>query len=589
MVFSKTVATAAALWGWLRPAPAQPVSRFSLYLPTEFALQPVAVTGGGRIAISPDGRRMVYVGPGEGSSRLWLRRLDQLTATPIPGTEEAVSPFFSPDGRQVGFVRGGRTIQVVSLEGAPPLTVTDEANTTGGDWGEDGYIYFEVDSGIARVRPSGGEIERVYTFVVARGEIATEWPAVLPGGSGVVFRARQGGKGIETFEIVAQKLPAGPARVLTRGVYARYARTGHLLVVTAEGKLIAIPFDPDKLELTGPPAALAEGIGVRVDGFNVDLVLSASGTLVYTTGGAIASRRAVWVTREGFATPVDPAWDPQGTINSLALSPDGKALAVGLTRNGKEDVWVKQLPAGPFSRVTFGDTASVRPAWTPDGRTLVYVNDRTGNGVGSIYTHRADGTGTPQLVLASRIDFGQAVYSRDGRWMLLRRTTSDSGNGDILGMRTGDPALVPLVTSPAREFFPAISPDGRWLAYSSNESGTPEIYVRPFPATTTARWQVSTTGGREPVWARSGRELFYINGRNEMVAAQIPSGPTFSVGEQRVLFDAGTYLRVGATHSFDVSPDDKRFVMLREGEPSQQSELILAENWIQELTARGRK
>jgi serine/threonine-protein kinase len=374
--------------------------------------------------------------------------------------------------------------------------------------------------------------------------------------------------------------------VLTHGIYARYAPTGHLLVVTADGKLIAIPFDSDKLELTGSPVALIEGIGVRAGGFNVDLALSANGTLVYTTGGTLGSRRGFWVTREGVVSPLDASWDPQGIIESLALSPDGKALAVGLVRNGRTDIWVKQLPAGPFSRITFGDTSSVRPVWSPDGREVLYVTDRGGSGVGPLYAHRADGTGTARSLLSSKLDFGQVVPSRDGRWLVLRTSSSSTGGGDILGLRVGDTTLVPLVATPATELYPALSPDGRWLAYGSNESGATEVYVRPFPETATAKWQVSTAGGSEPAWARSGRELFYINGKSDLVSAEIRPGAAFSVGQQRVLFSVAPFVRAGSIHSYAVSPDDRRFVIVREGEASQQSELILAEHWLQELKAR---
>ncbi|MGH7512389.1 MAG: protein kinase domain-containing protein, partial [Gemmatimonadales bacterium] len=583
------VATIAALWGWLRPAPLQPLTQFSLALPSAEALQPASNTGGARLTISPDGRRIVYSGPGEGGTRLWLRSLDQLSATPVSGTEGAASPFFSPDGGRIGFIKGGNLVRIASLEGAPTVTLTDKANSTAGDWGSDGYVYFEVDSGIARMRPTGGAVEPVFTFTAAQNVVGTEWPSVLPGAKGLIFRMRHAGQGAADWDIVAMALPHGTPHVLTHGVYARYSPTGHLLVVTADGKLIAIPFDPDKLTLTGAPVALIEGIGVRSGGFNVDLALSSNGTLIYTTGGALVSRRAFWVSREGVATPIDPAWDPQGIIDGLALSPNGNGLAVGLVRNGRTDIWVKQLPTGPFSRITFGDTSAVRPAWSPDSREVLYFGDRAGTGVGSPYAHRADGTGNARPLLSSKRDFGQIVPSRDGRWLILRTSASTPGGGDILGLKTGDTTLVPLVASAATELYPALSPDGRWLAYGSDESGTMEIYVRPFPETATAKWQVSTAGGTEPTWANSGHELFYINGRSEMVSAEIRPGAAFSVGEQHSLFSMGPFVRSGSIHSYALSPDDKRFVMIREGDASQQGELVLAEHWLQELKAKAPK
>ena len=579
------VATAVALWGWLRPAPAQPLTQFSLALPPSQALQPPQNTGGARVAISPDGRTLAYLGPGEGTSRLWLRRLDQLTATPISGSESSSSPFFSPDSRRVGFLKEGTTVRVASLDGAPTVTLTDKANSTSGDWGDDGYVYFEVDSGIARVRPTGGAIEPVYKINTKANEVATEWPVVLPGAHGILFRLRKVGQGPADFDIMAMKLPSGPAHALSHGIYARYSPSGHLLVVTAEGKLVATPFDPDKLEITGSPAAIIEGVGVRSGGFNVDLSLSRNGTLVYTTGGTLGSRRVYWVARDGTASPVDPSWDPQGVLLNALLSPDGKSLAVEVARNGKSDIWVKQLPNGPFSRITFGDTASVRPAWSPDGRDVYYMLDRSGTGVGPIYAHRADGTGTARRLTPANLDLGQVVPSRDGRWLLARTPANTQGSSDILAFRMGDTTRVTLVTTPATELFPSLSPDGHWLAYASNESGTFEVYVRPFPETATAKWQVSTAGGTEPQWANSGRELFYINGKGNMTSAEIRTGAALSVGEQRVLFSIGPYAAGNGIHSYSVSPDDRRFAMLREGETAQQTDLVIAEHWLQELKA----
>jgi eukaryotic-like serine/threonine-protein kinase len=581
------VAVGAALWGWLRPPPTPLLSQFSLALRRNQTLQAPLPTGGARIALSPDGRAMVYSGPADGGNRLWVRLFDQLDATPIAGTENGSSPFFSPDGKRVGFIKEGTSVRIASLAGAPTVTLTDKANSTSGDWGDDGYIYFEVDSGVARMRATGGEIEPVYVIKPDKKEIATEWVHVLPGGAGVLFRLRHVGQGPGDFEIMAAPVPRGEAHSLVRGVYALYSPTGHVLVVTADGKLIAIPFDAKKLELTGAPIALLEGVGVRNGGFNVDLSLAGNGTLAYSTGGTLGSRRAVWVSREGGVSPTDAGWDPQGVIETASLSPDGKAVAVGLSREGRRDIWVKQLPEGPFSRITFGDTSSVRPGWSSDGREVLYVNDRSGSGVGPAYAHRADGTGVARLLFASpTLDIGQIVASRDGRWLVLRTAPPGAGSTDIVGLQAGDTTLVPLVATPAAEVYPSLSPDGRWLAYTSNESGAPEIYVRPFPETATAKWQVSTAGGREPAWAGSGRELFYLNGRNEMVVAEVQTGTTFSVGKQRALFPASDFARPGPVPSFSISPDDKRFLMVREGEASQQSELIVAENWLQALRGK---
>ena len=515
------LAAGAGVWARRHPPPAPLLSQFSLALKSAQALQAASPSGGARIALSPDGRALAYIGPAESGTRLWLRRIDQLDATPIAGTDGASQPFFSPDGRRVGFVKNGTEVRIASLAGAPTVTLTDKANTTSATWGDDGYIYFEVDSGVARIRATGGETEPVYKINTKDKEIATEWVHVLPGATGVLFRLRHVGQGPADFQILAMPLPHGPARALVRGVFATYA-AGYLLVVTVDGKLIGIPFDPKKVETTGSPIALLEGVGVRNNAFNIDLTLARNGTLAYTTGGTQATRRAAWVSREGFATAVDSTWDPQGIIGSAALSPDGKAIAVALTREGRRDIWVKRLPAGPFSRLTFNDTSSGRPAWSADGKDVYYIADRSGSGVGPVYARRSDGTGAPRLVAQADVDIGQVMAARDGHWLMLRTAPAPPATPDILGSGSATPTPVPLVASASSELFPNLSPDGRWLAYASDESGALEVYVRPFPETAGAKWQVSTAGGSQPTWSSTGRELFYVNGKNDMVAAQIP-------------------------------------------------------------------
>jgi eukaryotic-like serine/threonine-protein kinase len=579
-------AVAAALWGWLRPAPQPMVNRFSLFLPPEQALQPVAQSGN-RVAISPDGRRLVYVGPAERGGKLWLREHDQLTSTPIGGTDGAGSPFFSPDGRHVAFLVQGTRLRTVSLDGGPVLTLSDSVNSTGGGWGADGYIYVEGEAGILRMPSSGGALEVVYDMV-KRNEVGAEWPVLLPEAKGLIFRTRRAGQAAADFEIVAMKLPAGEPKVLMRGVYARYSPSGHLLVATAEGKLLAVPFDPEKLTATGSPIGLLEGIGVEGAGFSINLGLSENGTLVYTTGGATGARRPVWVSREGVESPVDPSWQPQGVVANFALSPDGKALAVDVIINGINNVWVKQLPVGPYSRLTFGDSGNMRPTWSADGRSILYLGQLIEAG-GRPMIRKADGTGSVQDLLSSDMAWGQALQTRDARWLVLRRSTFQPGKGDVFGLRMGDTTVVPLVTSPATEGDAAVSPDGRWLAYASEESGAFEVYVRPFPDAESARWQVSAAGGSDPVWSRNGRELFYLSAQGEMMSVEVALGAAFTISPPKRLFPTGPYTVIAGVPSFDVSPDGKQFLMLRETTPTDRNELIVVQNWVEEMKARARR
>jgi Tol biopolymer transport system component/tRNA A-37 threonylcarbamoyl transferase component Bud32 len=579
------VATAAALWGWLRPAPSPTVNRFSLFFTPEQALLPVTQSGN-RVAISPDGKRLVYVGPAERGGRLWLREHDQLSSTSIAGTEGAGTPFFSPDGRHVGFLVNGTKLRTVSLDGGPVLTLSDSVNSTGGDWGTDGYIYVEGDSGIIRMRSSGGPAELIYN-ALKRKEVGAEWPVLLPGARGIVFRTRRVNQSPTDFQVVAMKLPKGEPKVLMRGVYARYSPTGHLLVATAEGKLLAAPFDPDKLEVTGSPMGVLEGIGVEASGFSVNLALSENGTLVYTTGGATGSRRPVWVARDGEESPVDPAWQPQGIIANFALSPDGKALAVDVVQNGVNSIWVKQLPTGPYSRLTFGDSGNMRPTWSADGRSVVYLTDVDNVG-GLPAMRRADGTGSVQRLLGARSGWGQTFQTRDGRWLVLRRSIFAPGKGDIFAVRMGDTTLVPLANGPAGEADAAVSPDGRWLAYASDESGQAEIYVRPFPDASSARWQVSATGGTDPVWSRSGQELFYLSAQSELMSAEVAPGAAFTISPPKRLFSTSPYTPIPPVPAFDVGADGK-FLFLRETTPTERNELIVVQNWVEEMKTRARR
>jgi len=406
---------------------------------------------------------------------------------------------------------------------------------------------------------------------------------VLPGAKGMLFRRRREGQGAADFEIMAMPLPHGQAHVLIRGVYARYASTGHLIVVTADGKLLAVPFDPKKLELTGPPIALYEGLESRP--FSAAVALSDAGTLIYATASQASAREVVWVTREGLPTPADPLWKTDGTVGAVALSPNGKSVAVEVQKDGKPDIWVKQLPNGPFSRITFGDTAHFRPSWMADGTRVMYLTDR-GDGGGAVFAKRADGVGNAERLAPSKVGFAQAFQSPDGKWIIGRRVLGETGNGDILAQRAGDSTFTPLVNTPAAEVTPALSPDGKWLAYQSDESGTPEVYVRPFPDVSSARWQVSNAGGSAPLWAHSGKELFFRNTHNDMVAAQISTSPSFTVVAQKTLFALAPFTFGGSMQAYAVSPDDKRFLMMRETVAGEAGLLVVSEHWFQELEAR---
>ncbi len=285
---------------------------------------------------------------------------------------------------------------------------------------------------------------------------------------------------------------------------------------------------------------------------------------------------------------IDADWNFNRPFNGgLSLSPDGHQLALAIAGDRTADIWIKQLDHGRLSRLTFEEFLKYRPVWTPDGRAVTYLVD-PGNNNASIYRRRADGGGAPERLFASTHAVAEALWSRDDQWLVLRTTTPSR---DILGLRPGrDSVPVPLVASPKFEERAAtLSPDGRFIAYQSDESGRDEIYVRPFPRTENGRWQVSVSGGEEPLWSHGGREIFFRSPAGEMMAVPVATTPAFSPGTPRVLFSTKGYARTPGNRAYDVTPDDQRFVMLHliaDSAGRNPVQLVLVDNWLEELRAR---
>jgi dipeptidyl aminopeptidase/acylaminoacyl peptidase len=393
------------------------------------------------------------------------------------------------------------------------------------------------------------------------------------------------------YTIQAVDVETGEVKLLTPGSYPRYSPTGHLLFLDEDDNLLAAPFDVERLELTGAAVPLAEGLTQLGNGTGF-FAVSQTGTLVYRTGSFERFLAPVWVERDGTVREIDPGWGTQGnpTFSSVSLSPDGNRLALSMLdpETGVFDLWVKQLDSGPLSRVTFEGTINYRARWSPDGQSLMYMSDRDQLGVASdLWTRRADGGGTAELVLHRETTLAEGLYSPDGTWLVFRQGDTRQSEGDIYAMRPGvDSTVVSLVATEFLDYSMRLSPDGRWMAYVSNATGRNEVYVSPFPDAGSGRQLVSTAGGVEPVWAHSGRELFYRNAADELVAAQVTADQTFTVGRQEVLFSMQNYLPGGGNPQYDVSPDGQRFVMLRVTDLATDSELILVENWAEELSGR---
>jgi eukaryotic-like serine/threonine-protein kinase len=581
-------ASGLALLSARRPASTD-VNRFELALGRAEGLAPV---GGTRLVWSPDGRAFIYVGTGSGGgTQLWLRSLDALSATPIAGTDGATSPFFSPDGQRVGFVTTTPfSVRVVPRAGGrATVLVSGAVSGGGGDWSADGWIYFDAGSSISRIRPDGSGREMVSALDSTQQEIGIAWPQALPDGRGVIFRVRRAGDDVGSYGIFVYDLKHRIRKPLVKATFARYAPSGHLLYALADGSLLASRFDPGRLALVGEPVVVARGLGIGPFGA-ADVAVAPTGSLLYSTGRGVTTAEPVWVDRNGASSAIDSSW--RVFASDLALSPEGRRLAVDVaavsagSTSRTEDIWVKQMPAGPMSRLTFEGEQNRRPAWSHDGRDILFLSSRSGPS--AVYRQRADGGASAERITSSQIPLGEGLESPDGRWLLIRSDVGTPGDGDILAMRIGvDSEPKPLIASPFQELAPALSPDGRWLAYTSNETGRQEVYVRPFPDVGAGKFQVSTAGGSAPRWSHRGDELFYRSLSDDFMAARVRLAPSFSLIGQKRLFSATGYTP-GLEHAtFDVSPDDRRFLMLRVGLAAGAADaaphLILVENSFADL------
>ncbi|MDP2584415.1 MAG: protein kinase [Candidatus Palauibacterales bacterium] len=596
LLWGLTLAVGGWLWSRTRSGPQEPVRRYALQMS-----EPEAVTTGGLgvLALSPDGSRIAYIGGGAtGPKQIWIRNRDQLHARPVPGTEGARDLSWSPDGRRLAFQTAPGALKVVALDGALPTVVTDSLSAAGGGtaWAPDGVVYSAGGfgslggAGIVSVPVTGGAPTVRTRLDTARHEFAHVDPAVLPNDRGLLFSIWYGPTRPNDTEIAVLDLKTDKYRVLQAGLRALYLTTGDLLIARANGSLVAVPFDQDKLEVTGPAVPMITGVAADA-GYVVNYDVSDAGTLVYYAGeprNVKETVRPVWVTRGGVATPVDSGWTFDRPFNGgMSLSPDGRRLAVAIAGRPNSEIWIKQLDRehGPLSRLTFEDFLKYRPSWSPDGGSLAYLVD-PGNNNASIYERRADFSGKAKKLLGSNKALAEALWSPDGHWMVVRTTLPTR---DLYAFQPGvDTTLTPIVTSPQfDERAATLSPDGRWIAYQSDESGRDEIYVRPFPgAEGGRRWQVSAAGGSEPLWSHSGREIFYRAGSGEMMAVPVTTTPTFAPGTPHALFPAGQYASGPSYRAYDISPDDRRFLMLSpvsDSAAAAPNRLVVVDHWFEEL------
>jgi len=565
--------------GWyLKPTPAKPVTRTVITLPPG---QRLAVSDQPALALSPDGSKLAYVARTQGGTlQIYLRAMDDMEARPIPSTEGAVEPFFSSDGQWLGFFAGGK-LKKISINGAVAQTLTD-AGPGGGSWGNQNTIVFggvggrpDLIPGLQQIRDGGGAPHQVTRL--ENGELAHLWPEFLPGSKAVAFVVRSA----ISPTIAVQSIGTSERRNLIQGGSApHYMFSGHLIYAQA-GNLMAVPFDLERLEVTGTAVPVVQGV-LQSPGINqaAQYSVSATGTLAYVPGSIAGTQaKLVWVSRNGTEQPL--AAPPHDYV-APRISPDGHRVALG---NGN-DLWLYDLARDTLTRFTFEGTTNLCPAWTPDGKRIAFTSNKDGQM--NIYWQRADGSGGLERLTTSEHIQLPLSWSPDGQ-LLAVLEISPATLGDIQVLRMGDSSAgqgrkaQPFLQTPAYEGAPQFSPDGRWLAYVSSESGRFEIYVQPYPGPG-GKYLISSEGGNEPVWNRNGRELFYRSG-DKMMAVDVTTQPRFSVGKPKILFEGRYVPSVGTIPDYDVAADGQRFLMIKlvDQEQAAPIQINVVLNWTEEL------
>ncbi len=559
---------------WASPlSNSKPVSRLTIRLPdTEpLALAKFGPLGIGRtaLAISPDGSQLAYAAERHGKSQLYLRGLNQFEAKPIPGTEGADGPFFSPDGRWVAFFSEAK-LKKVSIQGGEPATLCEARIPHGGSWGPDNAIVFADAEGVAlsRVSASGGNKE----ILANKYEDRVFYPQFLPGGKELLYSINVQ-YNPDYGQTVLYTLATGERRVILEGgTNPRYAASGHIVFARA-GAIQAVPFDLSRLEVTGPPTMLIEGIRIEEWGA-AQFALSTEGTLVYATGGPAWIGKLTSVDSQGVSKPLSL---PAQAYGPVSLSPDGQRLAVQVT-GATSDVWVYDFVRGSLSRVTT-EGSNLRPLWTPDGKRLIYSR-RSGPNRFELVWQAADGSDTAEVLATSNRLWLPGSWSPDGKLLMYSEYNSETGFDLWILPVEGDRQPQLWLKTKFNQWGPAFSRDGKWIAYVSDESGPYEIYVRPYPGPGAKR-QISNGGGEEVLWSHDGRTLYYRDVL-KWISVVVETQPDFSAGAPKVMFE-GPYLNVPGV-SYDVAPDGKHFILIEESQkqtPTTQLNVVL--NWFGEL------
>ncbi len=550
-----------------------PKPQLPVHVAAEIGADASLVTGGGSsVVLSPDGTRLAFVAAGSDQiSRIFIRPLDQLKATALTGTENARDPFFSPDGQWIGFFAEGK-LKKISIQGEGEVTLCDARDDRGGAWSEDGTIVFNPANLVAlsKVPAGGGTCDPLTALDKQAGETTHRWPEMLPGDKAVLFTSSTIAGSYENADIMVYSMSSGAKKTVLRGgYYARYLPSGNL-VYMHEGTLFAVPFDLNRLEVTGQPTPILEGVSATPNANGgAQFSFSKTGNLAYIAGlGGEGQNVSIdWMDREGKFTPLREA---SGNYMDPSFSPDGKRLALDMSDGKRIDIWVDDWERDSLTRLTFDGLNNRVPIWTPDGQRITYSSQEKG-GTYNLWWIRADGAGNAQRLTQSKNIQTPASWRPDGKvlsfWEINPDTSYDVmtlpvGGDEKSGWKPGE--AKPFVNTAFVELDPAFSPDGRWLAYASNQSGNFEVYVQPFPGPG-GKWQISTGGGVMPKWSRDGKQLFYRTPNNKiMFAGYTASGDSFHA-EKPQLWSPGQFTNNGlvAYYNFDLYPDGKRIAVLK--------------------------
>jgi Tol biopolymer transport system component len=534
----------------------------------------------GTPVVSPDGERLVFAARNSsGVEMLWVRPLESLTAQPLVGTEGASFPFWSPDSHFVAYFASGKLLKIDTF-GGPTQTICDAPNGRGGTWSESGTIVFAplTSGGLEQVSAAGGTPTPL-GLIDKSSPLTFRWPVFLPDGRHFIFWAgnpfaevSQSANGIYLGSLDGKD----PKFLVPAESDALYAPPGYLLFLKG-ATLVAQPFDARRLELTGEAFPLAEHVSNPLNYRLGQFSASQYGDLVYHSGSA-APGQVVWMDASGkqLGTVGEP-----GLIWEVRLSPDGKTLVetVGDLHSKNNDLWVVDLVRGVRTRFTFNPALHAFPAWSPDGAKIAFSSTRSGDF--NIYLESANGTGTAEPLVEDNGVKRVRDWSRDGRYIAYDRLSLHGETGWAIWILPlfGDKKPFPFLQSQFNEQVPSFSPDGKWLAYDSNESGRVEVYVVPFPQGN-GKWQVSTSGGSDPLWRQDGKELFYLSPENRLtaVAIQEKSG-SLEIGNPQALFQVNPPATVGVV-PYDVAPDGKKFVVLTQPPQSSAEPITLVTNWM---------